>query len=127
MNSHDQHVRARIRRRVVAIVAVVGSAAAVTGCTALRAALAGGTGNGSELELRNDLAQAVNVYVRRVNASGEVFLRLVDAGAVDTVRLRGIPRGQTIRLRATTVSGDRTVEQDTLVVERTSSWHLRAQ
>ena len=127
MKNHMQHVCSRLRRRAVAVAMVIGTATTTAGCTALQAALGGGPGDPPALELRNDLTQAVNVYVRRENASGEVFLRLVDAGSVDTVRLRGIPLGRTIRLRATTVSGDHTVEQDPIVVERTSFWHLRRQ
>jgi hypothetical protein len=127
MTTQIQYARPPLRRRVVGILALAAAATGAAGCTALRNAFGTGTGSAPELELRNDLAQAVNIYVSRENATGEVFLRLVDAGAVDTIRLRGVPFGRLIRLRATTVSGDRTVEQDTIVAGRASSWHLRAQ
>jgi hypothetical protein len=101
-------------------------ASTLAACAALQAAF-GKAADVPELELRNDLAQAVNVYLQNENGRGEVFLRLVDAGAVDTIRLRGLPLGRTIRLRATTVSGAQTVERESLVVGRTSAWHVRAQ
>lgn len=124
MKSHVRNVHTPRRPRLVALVAITVGASSLAGCAAVQSAFGGGSGEAPVLELRNDLTQAVNVYVRRETMQGELFLRIVDAGAVDTIRLRGFPLGRMIRLRATTVSGDRTVEQDTIVVRRTSSWRV---
>jgi hypothetical protein len=107
-----------------ALAAVVGCAAAGVSCAHGADAFAGPARGAPALEFRYEGRQAVGVYARQASGYGEVFLRFVAPGAVDTIPLRGFRHGHTLRLRAVTVSGDRSFEADELVVQNGAAWRV---
>jgi hypothetical protein len=102
----------------------LGCAAATQGCAPRHNAYASHRSPGPAFEFRNDLPQTVGVYARRGGGDGEVFLRFVEPARVDTISLRGFRIGQTVRLRAVTVSGDQSFDRDELVVENAAAWRI---
>ena len=61
--------------------------------------------SGTSVELTNDLAQAVNVYVRPNSGGGEIFVGQVNARSTQTVAVRGVASGTAVTLRAAPVDG----------------------
>jgi hypothetical protein len=59
----------------------------------------------TSIELTNDLAQAVNVYVRPNSGGGEIFVGQVSARSTQTVPVRGVATGSSVTLRAAPVDG----------------------
>ena len=74
------------------------------------------------VEVRNTLSQAVNVYV--VDGGSEIFLRQLAAGAQEKLRVRGVPSGRKVTLRATTRDGSRTFSRENVVLQGTVPWTL---
>jgi hypothetical protein len=66
------------------------------------------------LEVRNTLAQGVNVYV--VQSGVRTFLRQVNANSTVSVPVQGVAPGSTVRLEATTIDGVRTYSRDNVTL-----------
>ncbi len=66
------------------------------------------------VEVRNTLAQSVNVYV--VQSGVRTFLRQVNAKSTVSVPVQGVSPGSTVRLEATTIDGVRTYSRDNVTL-----------
>jgi hypothetical protein len=126
-----QNVRSRPRAAVptaarATLVAVALSTLAAWGCGPRRVDVRTGepTTAESTIEFTNTLGQAVNVYVRPNSGAGEIFLRQVPAGASETIPVRGVAPGTSVRLRATPVSGNPNYERDNVVLGRGYVWRV---
>ena len=65
------------------------------------------------VQVKNNLSQAVNVYV---SLSGtDTFLRQVAAGSSETIPVQGFAPGSSVTLKAVTVDGVRKYERNTVL------------
>ena len=78
----------------------------------------------STIEFTNGLTTAVNVYVRPNSGAGELFLRQVAAQTTETIPVRGVSPGTSVRLRATPVSGNPNYEQENVTLGRGFVWRV---
>lgn len=69
------------------------------------------------VQVNNNLAQAVNVYV--VASGTDTFLRQVGANASVTIPVQGFAAGTTVGLKAVTVDGARTYQRQSVVLSGT--------
>ena len=69
------------------------------------------------VQVNNNLAQAVNVYV--VASGTDTFLRQVGANASATIPVQGFAAGTTVGLKAVTVDGARTYQRQSVVLSGT--------
>jgi hypothetical protein len=76
----------------------------------------------TNVHVRNNLGQAVNVYV--LSDDNEIFLRQVAANTEAHLPVRGVPAGSTVRLRAVTLDGSRTYTSDAVVLRGTFAWRV---
>lgn len=113
---------ARSLLTVALLVAAAGSAA----CGPRQVAVRTGEAPAAEssIEFTNTLAQAVNVYVRPNSGAGEIFLRQVPPQTTETIPVRGIAAGTSVRLRATPVSGNPNYERENVVLGRGYTWRV---
>ena len=77
----------------------------------------------SSIELTNNLAQAVNVYVRAASGS-ELFLRQVPARTTESIPVRGVPAGTSVVLRAAPVDGSVSYSRENVVLGRGIAWRV---
>lgn len=77
----------------------------------------------SSIEFTNNLAQAVNVYVR-VPSGAEQFLRQVAARTSESIPVRGIAAGTAVTLRAAPVDGSVSYSQENVVLGRGVAWRV---
>lgn len=77
---------------------------------------------GLAVEVKNDLAQAVNVYITAGGA--ETFLGQVNAKEPKTLSVQGFAAGTTVTLKAVTVDGAKTYSRDKVVLRGTYSFPL---
>lgn len=77
----------------------------------------------SSIEFTNNLAQAVNVYVR-VPSGAEQFLRQVGARTSESIPVRGIAAGTAVTLRAAPVDGSVSYSQENVVLGRGVAWRV---
>ncbi|MGZ8376890.1 MAG: hypothetical protein ACXW0Z_06560 [Gemmatirosa sp.] len=77
----------------------------------------------SSIEFTNNLAQAVNVYVR-VSSGAELFLRQVGARTTESIPVRGIAAGTAVTLRAAPVDGSVSYAQENVVLGRGVAWRV---
>ena len=102
--------------RVLAVAALATLSA--TACTSLGSALGfrRQPKHTSALVITNGLEQAVNVYALPRIGVGEIFIGNVLAGITDTLTVRGIAPGATVRLRATSVDGGAQYQMERIVL-----------
>jgi hypothetical protein len=114
------------RRSAALAAALVAVLAAPTACGPRQVAVRTGESTASEstIEFTNGLTTAVNVYVRPNSGGGELFLRQVPAGTTETISVRGVSPGTTVRLRATPVSGNPNYEQENVTLGRGYVWRV---
>ena len=114
------------RRSAALAAALVALLVAPTACGPRQVAVRTGESPAAEstIEFTNALSTAVNVYVRPNTGAGEMFLRQVPAGATETIAVRGVPPGTSVRLRATPVSGNPNYEQENVVLGRGYVWRV---
>ena len=113
-------------RRSAPLTALVVLLAAPTGCGPRQVAVRTGEAPAAEstIEFTNSLTTAVNVYVRPNTGAGEIFLRQVAAQSTETIPVRGVTPGTSVRLRATPVSGNPNYEQENVVLGRGFVWKV---
>jgi hypothetical protein len=73
--------------------------------------------SGVSVEVKNNVAQAVNVYVT-LNGT-DTFLRQVAANSSATIPVQGFAAGSTVGLKAVTVDGARTYSRANVVLSGT--------
>ena len=78
----------------------------------------------SSLSVTNNLAQAVNVYVRPSSGGGEIFVRQVAAKATETLSVRGVASGTAVTLRAAPVDGSSNYTRENVTLGSGFSWTL---
>jgi hypothetical protein len=78
----------------------------------------------TSIQFTNGLNQAVNVYVRPNNGTGEIFVRQVAAGSTETVPVRGVPTGATVTLRAAPVDGSVSYTKENVVLSSGYVWRV---
>ena len=72
---------------------------------------------GLAVEVKNDITQAVNVYI---NAGGsDSFLGQVGAKESKTIPVQGFASGTTVSLKAVTIDGAKTYSRDKVVLSGT--------
>jgi hypothetical protein len=69
------------------------------------------------VQVNNNLAQAVNVYV--VSSGTETFLRQVNANSSATIPVQGVASGAAVDLKAVTADGARTYSRKSVVLNGT--------
>lgn len=104
-------------RRVAWTVGVVLIAACHKRQVDVRTAPASAQQSGVSVQVNNNLAQAVNVYV--VASGTDTFLRQVGANASVTIPVQGFAAGTTVGLKAVTVDGARTYQRQSVVLNGT--------
>ena len=77
----------------------------------------------TSIQVTNNLAQAVNVYVR-VPSGAEQFLRQVGARTSESIPVRGIAAGTAVTLRAAPVDGSVSYSQENVVLGRGVAWRV---
>ena len=105
--------------RPVVFAAMLGGAlgaAALSGCGPRKVEVRTSPTTASQVtvEVRNTLAQGVNVYV--VQNGVKTFLRQVNANSTVSVPVQGVVPGATVRLEATTIDGVRTYSRDNVTL-----------
>ncbi len=116
-----------VRRSATLAAVLLPLLAAPTACGPRQVAVRTGetpTASEATIEFTNNLTTAVNVYVRPNTGSGELFLRQVAAGATESIPVRGVSPGTSVRLRATPVSGNPNYEQENVVLGRGYVWRV---
>jgi hypothetical protein len=112
-------VRRRASRRRLVLLLLAPAALAAPACAGRRVEV--GTGAepapATSLEFTNNLAQAVNVYLRAGTGS-EVFVRQVPGRSTETVPVRGVRDGTSVQLRIAPVDGAPAFTRDNVVVGR---------
>ena len=73
-----------------------------------------GAQSSASVQVNNNLAQAVNVYVAQNGA--ETFLRQVAANSSATLPVQGFAAGSSVTLKAVTVDGARTYQRQNVVL-----------
>ena len=114
-------------RRSAALAALTAALlAAPTACGPRQVAVRTGEATTAEstIQFTNNLTTAVNVYVRPNTGAGEIFLRQVPAQSTETIAVRGVAPGTSVRLRATPVSGNPNYEQENVVLGRGFVWRV---
>ncbi len=69
------------------------------------------------VQVQNNLAQAVNVYV--VSSGAETFLRQVSANSSATIPVQNVAAGTAVDLKAVTADGARTYSRKSVVLNGT--------
>ena len=69
------------------------------------------------IQVRNTLAQAVNVYV--TVGGSDTFLRQVGGNSTATIPVQGIATGTTVGLKAVTVDGSKTYSRSNVTLNGT--------
>jgi hypothetical protein len=82
------------------------------------------TAAGTSLSVTNNLAQAVNVYVRPNTGAGEIFVRQVAAKSTETLSVRGVAAGTAVTLRAAPVDGSVNYTRENVTLGSGFSWTL---
>ena len=75
---------------------------------------------GLQLQVTNNLTQAVNVYV--TSGGSDIFLRQVGANATESLPVQGVAAGSTVTLKATTVDGTRTYTKENVTLSGNYVW-----
>lgn len=102
--------------RAVALAAVLcGLAACGPRQAEVRTAPAQATG--VSIQVKNDIAQAVNVYITAGGADS--FLGQVGAKESKTIPVQGFASGTTVKLKAVTIDGSKTYSRDKVVLSGT--------
>ena len=114
----------RRRLPLLALVALV-AAAGLPACGPRQVQVSTGEARAPEssIEFTNNLAQAVNVYVR-VSSGAELFLRQVAARTSESIPVRGIAAGTAVTLRAAPVDGSVSYSQENVVLGRGVAWRV---
>ena len=72
------------------------------------------------VQVTNNLAQAVNVYVS--SGGTDTFLRQVKGNTVETVPVQGVASGTTVTIKAVTIDGVQTYSRPNVVLSGTYSF-----
>jgi hypothetical protein len=114
----------RRRRPLLALVAVA-TLGALPACGPRQVQVSTGEARAPEssIEFTNNLAQAVNVYVR-VPSGAELFLRQVAGRTSESIPVRGISAGTSVTLRAAPVDGSVSYAQENVVLGRGVAWRV---
>jgi hypothetical protein len=72
------------------------------------------------VQVTNNLAQAVNVYVN--SGGNDTFLRQVKGTSVETVPIQGFASGSSVTIKAVTVDGVQTYSRPNVVLSGTYSF-----
>lgn len=116
--------RRRAARPVLALlVALLAGAAGACGPRQVQVSTGEAQAAESSIELTNNLAQAVNVYVRATTGS-EIFLRQVPARTTESIPVRGVPAGTSVQLRAAPVDGSVSYSREDVVLGRGIAWRV---
>jgi hypothetical protein len=87
----------------------------------------GGGGGGGRaapqlaVQVTNNLAQAVNVYVSS-GGGNDTFLRQVKGNSVETVPIQGFTSGASVTIKAVTIDGVQTYSRPNVVLSGTYSF-----
>jgi hypothetical protein len=109
-----------------ALAATLAATLGAGACAPLAGALGFRTARAEDatVAVTNGLAQAVNVYAFPRTGVGEIFVGQVAAGITDTVRVRGVERGATVRLRAAPIGGGTNYPQAEIVLGEGAAWRI---
>ena len=77
---------------------------------------------GVSVQVKNDIAQAVNVYITAGGADS--FLGQVGAKETKTIPVQGFASGTTVKLKAVTIDGAKTYSRDKVVLSGTYMFPL---
>jgi hypothetical protein len=106
---------------VRALAASAAACVAVAACGGRKVVVGTGTAaSAASLEFTNDMAQAVNVYLRGPDGA-EVFLRQVPARTTESVPVRGVREGASVQLRIAPVNGAQNIVRENVVVGRSTT------
>ena len=72
------------------------------------------------VQVTNNLAQAVNVYVS--SGGTDTFLRQVKGNSVETVPVQGVASGTSVTIKAVTIDGVQTYSRPNVVLSGTYSF-----
>lgn len=78
----------------------------------------------TSIAFTNNLAQAVNVYVRPNSGGGEVFVRQVAGRTSETIPVRGVSAGASVTLRAAPVDGSVSYTRENVVLGQGYTWRV---
>ena len=79
---------------------------------------------GTSIAFTNNLAQAVNVYVRPNSGGGEIFVRQVAGKTTETLSVRGVAAGTSVSLRAAPVDGSVSYTRENVTLGSGSTWSV---
>lgn len=82
------------------------------------------TAAAATIAFTNNLAQAVNVYVRPNGGGGEVFVRQVAARTTETIAVRGVSGSESVTLRAAPVDGSVSYTRESVVLGQGYTWRV---
>jgi hypothetical protein len=82
------------------------------------------TAAGTSIAFTNDLAQAVNVYVRPNAGSGEIFVRQVAGKTTENITVRGVSPGATVTLRAAPIDGSISYTRENVALGQGYAWRV---
>jgi hypothetical protein len=78
----------------------------------------------TSIAFTNNLAQAVNVYVRPSSGGGEIFVRQVAGKTTETLSVRGVAAGTSVSLRAAPVDGSVSYTRENVTLGSGSTWSV---
>jgi hypothetical protein len=107
--------------RAIALFAALGGAAAC-GPRQAEVRTAPSAATGVAVQVKNDLTQAVNVYIAAGGA--DTFLGQVAAKESKALSVQGFASGSTVSLKAVTVDGAKTYSRDKIVLNGTYTFPL---
>lgn len=78
----------------------------------------------TSIAFTNNLAQAVNVYVRPNTGAGEIFVRQVAGKTTETIAVRGVAPGTSVTLRAAPVDGTINYTRENIALGSGYTWSV---
>ena len=78
----------------------------------------------TSIAFTNELAQAVNVYVRPNTGGGEIFVRQVAARTTETIPVRGVAPNTAVTLRAAPVDGSVNYTRENVTLGQGYTWRV---
>lgn len=78
----------------------------------------------TSLAFTNNLAQAVNLYVRPNSGGGEIFVRQIAGKTTENVAVRGVSAGTSVTLRAAPVDGSVNYTRENVTLGGGATWSV---
>ena len=82
------------------------------------------TAAGTSIAFTNNLAQAVNVYVRPNSGGGEIFVRQVAGKTTESLSVHGVTAGTSVSLRAAPVDGSVSYTRENVALGSGATWSV---